>query len=122
MENVLKGFLELYGTYNNEGVENFFDAESNGIYAAWSYWDDNDDTHYDNDAYIKKMVGITEDNEGNIVIVWDGNFKEAFNRLDDDCQEYILEQVTEWIENSEELSSFYNLGNLGENSERYALL
>ena len=110
MENVLKEFLESYGTWNNEGKKDFFDAEYNGIYAAWSQWDDNDDTHYDDDAYIKKMVGITKDDNGNIVIVWDSNFKEAFNSLDNDCQEYILEQIAEWIEDEEEYSECENFG------------
>ena len=110
MENLLKELLESYGTWNNEGKNDFFDAEYNGIYAAWSYWDDNDDTHYDDDAYIKKMVGITKDDNGNIVIVWDSNFKEAFNSLDNDCQEYILEQIAEWIEDEEEYSKCENFG------------
>lgn len=30
MENVLKEFLESYGTWNNEGKKDFFDAEYNG--------------------------------------------------------------------------------------------
>ena len=110
MENLLKELLESYGTWNNEGKKDFFDAEYNGIYVAWSYWYDNDDTHYDNDAYIKKMTGITKDDYGNIIIVWDDKFKEAFSSLDEDCQDYIVEHVTEWIEDEEECLECENLG------------
>lgn len=96
MENILRELLESYGTWNNEGKKDFFDAEYNGIYVAWLNLDDN------NDAYIKIMTGITKDDYGNIIIVWDDNFKEAFSSLDEDCQDYIVEHVTEWIEDEEE--------------------
>ena len=48
------------------------------------------------------MTGITKDDYGNIIIVWDDKFKEAFSSLDEDCQDYIVEHVTEWIEDEEE--------------------
>ena len=38
----------------------------------------------------------------------DNNFKEAFSSLDEDCQDYILEQVTEWFEDEEEYSECEN--------------
>lgn len=110
MEDVLNEFLESYGTWNNEGKNDFFDAEYNDIYVAWSYWDDNDDTQYDDDAYTKKMTGITKDENGDIIIVWDNNFRESFNSLDNECQEYILEEVTEWLEEEEQYSECENFG------------
>lgn len=108
MENILRELLVSYGTWNNEGKKYFFDAEYNGIYVAWPYWNDNGDTHYDDDAYTKKMTAITKDDDGNIIIVWDKKFKEAFSSLDENCQDYILEQVTEWFEDEEEYSECEN--------------
>lgn len=97
MQEGLVDLVEQLGTWNEEGKDNLFMFGDEDIDITWAYWDDNDDTHYEDDAYYKHLEGI-ENVDGKIILHWSDKFNENFTSVDEDCQQYIYEELTDWWE------------------------
>lgn len=93
---------DLIQVIKAHGLMEFHDGKTRmvldvqGLSLAWSYWDDNDSTHFDDDAYTDKITEVyVEGNEVFVIINNSEVYKMPDLPYDDrkECCDYIFEEI-----------------------------